>query len=216
MKTQFILLLSIITLQTSAQSFSFMPKVGHNAACISGLPSETRTKHGISIGLSAEYRLSQPIAIESGIYYSMQGATITYEYGRELLVLDLDIDNDYINIPFFIKGYIYKGLYIYGGPQIGFLINSKLNISEKISFLDLIEWKNDDSYHIADYQNHIDFSGVIGIGYLFDIGLLISANYNAGINTLFNVDKMEVKNLSLADLSSTHNKVFQLHIGWKF
>lgn len=216
MKKLSILLLSIITLQINAQSFSFIPKVGYNAAHISGLPNEAKTKHGISIGLSAEYRLLQPVAIESGIYYSMQGTTMAYEYGKELLILDLDLDNDYINIPIFIKGYIFKGLYIYGGPQIGVLINSKLNISEKISFLDLVEWTNDDSYHIADYQNQIDFSGVIGVGYLFDIGLLISANYNVGINKLFNVDKIGIKDLSLVDLSNTHNNVFQLHIGWKF
>lgn len=214
-KTLFILF-SIIALQVYAQQFSFIPKVGYNVAHISGLQDEAKIRHGINVGLSVEYSLIRPIAIETGIYYSLQGATMEYEYGKELITLDLDIDNDYINIPILIKGYIYNGIYIYGGPQIGFLVNSKLNISGNINFFDLAEWNNNDSYDIGEYQNKVDFSGIIGLGYQLKIGLLISANYNFGFNKLFKSDKFEVEGLNLTDISSTHNRVFQLNIGWKF
>lgn len=214
-KTLFILF-SIIALQVYAQQFSFIPKVGYNAAHISGLSDEAKIRHGINVGLSVEYSLIRPIAIETGIYYSLQGTTMEYEYGKELITLDFDIDNDYINIPILIKGYIYNGIYIYGGPQIGFLVNSKLNISGNINFFDLAEWKNNDSYDIGEYQNKVDFSGIIGLGYQLKIGLLISANYNFGFNKLFKSDKFEVEGLNLTDISNTHNRVFQLNIGWKF
>ncbi|MDR2921643.1 MAG: PorT family protein [Tannerella sp.] len=216
MRKTLLILFSILTLQAYAQQFSFIPKVGYNAARISGFPDEAKTKHGINAGLSVEYRLIRPIAIESGIYYSLQGTTMEYEYGKELIILDFDIDNDYINIPVFVKGYLYKGLHIYGGPQIGFLVNSKLNISGNVNFFDLAEWKSNDSYDIKEYQNKVDFSGIIGLGYQFDIGLLISANYNFGLNKLFKSEKVEVEDVNLTDISSTHNKVFQLNIGWKF
>lgn len=216
MRRTLFLLLSITVVQLYAQRFSFIPKVGYNAAHISGLSEDAKTRHGINAGLSLEYRFSQYFAMETGGYYSMQGTTMTYELGEELIALELEVENDYITIPLLVKGYFYKGIYLYAGPQIGFRINSNLNVHGKVSFLDLLELENSDNYDISGYLNNVDFSGVLGLGYQFDIGLMISANYNWGMNKLFNTKKVTFEGLDLLNLSNTRNKVFQINIGWSF
>lgn len=203
-------------MQLYAQRFSFIPKVGYNAARISGLSEDAGVRHGINAGLSVEYRFSPYFAMEAGGYYSMQGSTVTYELGEELIRLDLEVENNYINIPVLAKGYLYKGLYLYAGPQIGVRVNSNLNVHGKVSFLHMLELENSDDYDISSYLNNVDFSGVVGIGYQFDIGLLISANYNFGMNKLFNTNKVSFEGVDLIDLSNTRNKVFQVNIGWRF
>jgi len=216
MRKTLFLLFAVIAMQLYAQKFTFIPKVGYNAAHISGLHEDAGIRHGVNAGLSVEYKFSRFFAIESGAYYSMQGAAMSYELGEDLITLDWDIENDYINIPFFIKGYVYKGLHIYGGPKVGFLVNSKLKIHGRISVLDFFEFEGNDNYDISGYLNNVDFSGVLGVGYRFDIGLLVSVNYNWGMNKVFNVNKIDIEDIDLVDLSDTRNKVFQVNIGWSF
>jgi hypothetical protein len=127
--------------------------------------------------------------------------------------INADMRNDYINVPLLTKGYIYRGLHLYAGLQTGFLVHSRLNFSSSVSLTNSIDnitvqFKDVD---LSDYERKIDVSGVIGIGYQFDVGLLVSANYNIGFVKLFRSENIPFR----PDINAKNN-VLQATIGWRF
>jgi hypothetical protein len=202
-----------------AQRFHFMPKVGYNLSDVS--PSFDKPRHGINCGISFEYEMLPRLSLETGVYYSMQGSS--YEMDEELFVfqdfisghvfIDADMQNDYVNVPLLAKAYIYHGLHLFAGLQAGFLVHSRLNLSSGISptnFIDDGAIQFDD-IDLSDYERKIDLSGVIGAGYQFGIGLLVSANYNIGFVKLFRTE-----NIPFHPNVNAMNSVLQVNIGWRF
>lgn len=187
MKKNFYLLLLLVALPLQAQKWSVAPKIGLNLSDMTGEFFEGGMKVGLNAGLSTEYRFSNVFAIEPGIFYSMQG------------IKDGDIvrKNDYINVPLLAKAYTKSGLNVFAGPQLG------LNVSEKIVITDnnnrVTTLKTDDIMPL-------DLSVMIGVGYQFKRGFLLSANYNIGITNVAD---------NYGDEPS-RNGVFQFNAGWRF
>ena len=197
MKKLILFLLITLAAPLGAQNFTFAPKVGLNLANMT--KTEGDMKLGINVGLSGEYMVAEGFAIESGLFYSMQG-TKASESG-----LEVKLNNDYINIPVYVKAYVADGFNIFAGPQFGF----KVSEEAEVSMLG-VSYKED-----LDMIEPFDFSIGIGMGYQFDMGLLITANYNFGLTntvkalgTINDVDFLE-------DVSSK-NSVLQFNVGWRF
>lgn len=110
---------------------------------------------------------------------------------------DIVRKNDYINVPLLAKAYTKSGLNVFAGPQLG------LNVSEKIVITDnnnrVTTLKTDDIMPL-------DLSVMIGVGYQFKRGFLLSANYNIGITNVAD---------NYGDEPS-RNGVFQFNAGWRF
>lgn len=218
-KTAILLLVSILTLQLNAQDattatassvpntpgkFYFIPKAGYNLANISKLAGDARS--GINAGISGEYIITPQVGIEAGAYYSMQGT----EY--KISSVKLQLHNDYINVPILLKGYIVDGLNIFAGPQVGFLVNSRAKINSGISLVDNLL-----SFDIKEYVKSVDFSIAVGLGYQFDMGLMIAANYNIGISKVPDLPTIKVNDdLELDFNPKARNNVLQISVGYKF
>lgn len=178
-------ILLFISLQAGAQEVNFIPKLGFNLANTTQL--DGNYKLGFNAGVGVEFMLNQRFAIEPGIHYSVQGSNGD---------VSESLRNDYINIPVYAKYYAYKGLFVMGGPQVGFLINSKLNEES-----------------VKEYMDTVDFSLGFGLGYQMDWGLVVSASCNIGLTNVF---KKSHWIDSEVDPVSTRNSAFLVNLGWRF
>lgn len=200
MKKLVFLLLTIIAFQASAQEFHFIPRVGLNVA-----KAGWSVRPGINVGLAGEFMMTPNFAIEPGVYYSMQGSRHEDNGVKGTLKLD------YINIPIYAKAYLYEGLYAFFGPQFGFNVKAK---TKDFIHSGLPTLANEHvSEDIKDFVHTFDFSLGVGIGYAFDMGLLLSANYNIGLTHIFKRDNADAN--TVFD-NKYHNNVFQLNVGWRF
>lgn len=199
MKKLLIFLLAVITAPLFGQGFSFAPKIGVNLATMTNF--EGKLKPGVNVGLTGEYKPMDSFGIEVGAFYSMQG---TKEIGNiQESNMDFELDADYINVPIYAKAYIGKGFNIFAGPQFGFKVYEKSKINVEGVNLDVE----------TDALKPFDFSIGAGLGYQFETGFLISANYNYGLTNALNTKSFEEADV-LVD--SSHHGVIQFNVGWKF
>lgn len=190
MKKSIVCVLFLIVLQVHAQEFHFIPKIGINLANISH--SAGNMKAGLNLGVAGELMILDGFAVESGVYYSMQGTktgVAGIKYTDKI---------DYLNIPVYAKLYMYDGLHIFIGPQFGFNVREKVTGSVSAS---------DSSITLPlDVIKTFDCSLGFGLGYQFDLGLLVSANYNLGFTNLYKTDVND----------KSKNGVLQVNVGWRF
>ena len=99
----------------------------------------------------------------------------------------------------YMRKNLYKGLYVFGGPQFSFNVNS--------------ENKSSSDYGTTVIGMNVirkfDCGVGLGAGYQFERGLLISLNYNIG---LINVNKSWASDSN----PKANNSVVQLNVGWRF
>jgi hypothetical protein len=191
-----------------AGKFYITPKVGYNMANISKFGSSPRS--GINVGIAGEYAINEMISVEPGVFYSMQGASFKYSG------IKLTLNNDYITVPVLLKAYVAEGFNIFAGPQIGYLVNSKMKIKTGSSFLDDIIGIAGNSLDFKKYENTFDFSIVIGLGYQMSNGFSISANYNLGLNKLPDVPHVTVGSVQYDFNPDAKNNVLQINVGYRF
>ena len=144
---------------------------------------------GIVAGVSLEFPSTSFLSFEPGIYFSMQGGQSD----------DASLRCDYINIPLNAKVYLYRGLHLLVGPQVGFLVYEG----------------SDEGKHVDSLCRTVDLGVNFGLGYQFDFGLNVTMGYYAGvINALEDVydasDSAKMKKLS------SYNRMLQVTVGWNF
>lgn len=194
MKKLFLLLITCCAVSVHAQDFHFAPKVGMNIANVINSDGDSRV--GLNVGFAGEMMLSPTLSVESGVFYSMQG----FKYDDAV-----KMNLDYINIPILMKGYVYEGLNLFAGPQLGFKTNSKIKVS-------------DISIDTPDgLIKNVDLGISAGIGYQFDMGLQLSASYTYGLIGIIDKDKISslVDDIDF-DSGNGHNSVIQINLGWRF
>lgn len=197
----------LTTLAVSAQEIHFIPRVGLNLA--NTYPeSYADMRPGLNVGIAGEVRFSELFAVEPGIYYSMQGYQATYKGVKNKLKLD------YLNIPVYAKFYLYRGFHLFAGPQLG--INIKARDVNRIHTLPVPPFTPTiESADVEDELCPVDLSIGMGAGYTFDMGLILSVQYNAGCTYIFK----EVESLSCGGgglSGKDHNGVLQFNVGWYF
>lgn len=185
----FILLL-LITVQVSAQDFYLLPKVGLGLANITNSNKDSRVRPGFNFGLGAGLIWNEKIGMETGIYYLMLGNKFSTDYISSTTKLD------YISIPVYVKGYIYKGLFLFAGPQFGF------NVVRD-------DGRDEDFLSEIDRVRKFDFSVGVGVGYQWDFGLQLSASYNFGL-----IDAWKKYSDEWIGSGKNYNNIFQFNIGW--
>ena len=192
MKKIVFLLLLFVSCRVGAQQFHLIPKVGLNLANTTG-EVDSKVRPGLNVGLGGDVMLTERFGIEAGMYYSMLGSKYN---GNGVSYTD---KLDYINIPVYAKEFIYKGLYLFGGPQFSFNVNSENKAS------------SDHATTVIGMNviRTFDCGVGLGAGYQFERGLLVSLNYNIG---LINVNKSWASNSN----PKANNSVVQLNVGWRF
>lgn len=184
----FILLASYVHQASAQQELHFIPKIGVNLANTYGTGG-TDLKAGLNAGLSAEWMLLPKFSIEPGVFYSMQGCK--FQSGTQVKM-------DYVNIPVLAKYYLVKGLHVFAGPQFGF--NVKAELDNAIT--------NEDS-DVKSYVKTFDIGIASGLGYQFDMGLMVSAGFNWSLSN-------NIKEKYILEEDKYRHAVFQLNAGWRF
>ena len=202
-------LVAVMPLKTTAQELHFMPKIGFTLADISHL--QTKVRSGANVGLGAEYLFPNEIAaVETGVYYAMQGAYIKGTVAGHYLTTFLK--NDYLNIPVLAKAYVYNGINVFVGPQFSFNVKDKITMEYGGKELGKV--------NTTDFVENFDLAIMMGVGYQFESGLFVNANYHLGLLAVFKEDEFTITGENAAhtitDGLSARNRVFQISAGWRF
>lgn len=202
-------LVAVMPLKTTAQELHFMPKIGFTLADISHL--QTKVRSGVNVGVGAEYLFANEIAaVEAGVYYAMQGAYIKGTVAGHYLTTFLK--NDYLNIPVLAKAYVYNGINVFVGPQFSFNVKDKITMEYGGKELGKV--------NTTDFVENFDLAIMMGVGYQFESGLFVNANYNLGLLAVFKEDEFTITGENAAhtitDGLSARNRVFQISAGWRF
>lgn len=167
---------------------------------------KTNSRTGFYAGGFAEIPLSGAFSIEPGVYYSQKG----YQVKGDLKTDKLDmlgasatatLQSHYIDMPVLLKAEVAKGLRIYAGPQVSYLVKDNLNLRAGALGFDLLNTNMD----VTDQFKKVDMSLVGGVGYTFDNGLSIEAGYDHGLSR---VDK----NSNF----KSFNRTFKVGLGFRF
>ncbi len=72
----------------------------------------------------------------------------------------------------------------------------------------------------TDFVENFDLAIMMGVGYQFESGLFVNANYNLGLLAVFKEDEFTITGENAAhtitDGLSARNRVFQISAGWRF
>lgn len=196
--------------QVDAQEFHFIPRIGLNLA--NTYPeSFADMRPGLNIGVAEEIRFSKLFALEPGVYYSMQGYQQENAKGETAR-----LKADYLNIPVYAKFYLYRGFHLFAGPQVGFNVRAKASNYIFVSAPTPVHQSEYDfSGDKKEEIRNCDFSVLMGLGYTFDMGLVISANYNLGCTHFFKEPEYSFGG-SNHFRGKDHNGVIQFNLGWRF
>ena len=118
-----------------------------------------------------------------------------------MLFRSAQVQSHYIDIPLVLKANVVKGLQVYAGPQVSYLVRSSLNA--KLGILGISIFNK--GFGITQRFNKIDMGLTGGIGYEFDNGLNIQAGYDYGLSKL---DKN--------DNYAAYNRVVKISMGFTF
>ena len=161
---------------------------------------------GMHIGGYVHIPISEVFAFEPGLAYSKKGYSLKGDFQIPVLkYLNINaraqVQSHYIDIPLVMKANVYKGLQIYAGPQVSYLVRSTLNAKLGVFGITLFNR----GIGITERFNKVDMGLTGGIGYQFENGLNLQAGYDYGLSTL---DKNENY--------SAYNRVVKVSVGYSF
>jgi hypothetical protein len=201
-------ILSVIALLvfsiTNAQKTKFGIKGGLNVAnqIYSGdaTPSPT-SLIGINIGAFVDFKIADKLYIQPEVLYSTQGSkfNLTVNNGGTYYATENTFKLAYINIPVMLKYYVAEKFSLEAGPQIGFLVDSKIQVN--VMGQSVLQ-------DAKDIFETVDFGINLGAGYDITKKFSAGVRYNLG---LYNVMKTES-----GDDSKIKNNVFSISLGYKF
>ncbi|GAB3726570.1 porin family protein [Hymenobacter agri] len=184
-------ILAGVTSAAQAQSSRFGVKAGVNLSNISGKDTEdAKNLVGLSAGVMADLGFSDLLSFHPELLYSQKGFKM--ESGGVTGQSRLS----YLDLPLLLRVNA-DGLFFEAGPQVGFLMGQKTEISG-----------GGQSYSSTstDGLRKVDVGYIAGVGYQLSSGLELGVRYNGGISDL--------SDPSTSD--KTRNSVFQLQLGYLF
>lgn len=188
----------------NAQETKFGAKVGLNIANQSfdgdGAPS-TSSLIGFHVGGFVEIKIADKFTIQPELLYSTQGSKFNLVVNNE--GTNFDTENTfklaYINIPVMFKYYVAEKFSLEAGPQIGFLVDSKLEVNVIGQSV---------SQDAKDLFESIDFGLNLGAGYDITKNISAGLRYNFGLSNVATTESGED--------TGVKNSVFSLSAGYKF
>lgn len=187
----------MIAAASYAQDIKFGVKAGADFSNWGGDDVEDldlNMNYGYHVGGFAEIPLTRVLYLESGLYLSRKG----FRAEEEIFDVKVDVTNtsSYIDLPVLAKFAVSRNYRLMLGPQFSYLLDNKLTLKAEG------EKESDSS---VEGFNRIDLGLVAGMGYQFDSGLLLSANYDFGVTKLD--DETNLK---------AFNRVIKASVGYRF
>lgn len=188
----------------NAQSAKFGLKAGLNVAnqvySGSGAPSPSSIV-GFNLGGFVDVKIADKFHIQPELLYSTQGSkfNMTVPNGGTYYNTENTFKLAYLNIPVMFKYYAAEKFSLEAGPQIGFLVDSKLVVNVLGQSV---------SQDAKDLFDKIDFGFNLGAGYD------ISKKFSAGVR--YNIGLSNVMKTESGDDSKIKNNVLSLSLGYKF
>jgi hypothetical protein len=166
----------------------------------------TKGKTGWHVGGYVNIPISNTFSFEPGLAYSKKGYSIKGDVQIPVLKIlainaGAQVQQHYIDMPLVLKAKVYKGLQVYAGPQVSYLVRSTLNA--KLGVLGINIFNR--GFGITGRFNKVDLGLTGGIGYQFNNGLNVQAGYDYGLSTL---DKNENY--------AAYNRVVKVSVGFSF
>ena len=166
----------------------------------------TKGRTGMHIGGYVNIPISEVFAFEPGLGYSKKGYSLKGDFQIPVLkYLNINaraqVQSHYIDMPLLIKANVYKGLQVYAGPQVSYLVRSTLNAKLGVFGITLFNR----GIGITERLNKVDMGLTGGVGYQFENGLNVQAGYDYGLSKL---DKNENY--------SAYNRVVKVSVGFSF
>ena len=222
-----------VVAQNKVGEFSLKPMVGINVSDISSDEEVNyKAKVGFTGGVEAEYGVTPWLGVSLGAMYSQQGAKIkaslseigVNDEGRMVAVL-LDMKGklkaDYINMPLLANFYVWKGLAVKTGVQVGFLVNDKMNVdvamagvtaldTDKITYVDLSTHPTDNffssfSVEGSDVCKSVVFGIPVGLSYEYK-NITLDARYYFGLTRMDDAEEDP----------AARNRCLSITLGYKF
>ncbi|UOR04299.1 PorT family protein [Hymenobacter aerilatus] len=145
-------------------------------------------KFGFHGGGVAELGLTDNFAIQPEVLFSMKGTKASE-------MDELRINQSYIDVPVLLKLKA-DGFFFELGPQVGFLVGSKLKVDEV-------------SVDAKESFKKVDLGYAAGLGYQAASGPMIGLRYNGGISNV-GKDSFDIED------GKVRNSAFQLYVGYMF
>jgi hypothetical protein len=166
----------------------------------------TKGKTGWHVGGYVNIPISNTFSFEPGLAYSKKGYSIKGDAQIPVLKIlainaGVQVQQHYIDMPLVLKAKLVKGLNIYAGPQVSYLVRSTLNA--KLGVLGINIFNR--GFGITERFNKVDMGLTGGIGYQFSNGLNVQAGYDYGLSKL---DKN--------DNYAAYNRVVKVSVGFSF
>lgn len=184
-------MLLLFAIKVSAQEVSFIPKIGLGLSNITNSNNNSKVRPGFNVGMDMELIWNERVGVGIGVNYLVLGNRFTTDY------ISYTTKLDYVSIPIYAKGYAYKGLFVFAGPQFGF------NVVRD-------DGRDYDELSDLDKMRKFDFSMGIGIGYEWDFGLQLSASHNFGL-----IDVWKKYPDEWSSSGKKYNSIFQFNVGWR-
>jgi hypothetical protein len=146
-----------------AQDVTFGVKGGLNIAKLTN-SNDTKVRPSIYIGGLVNIAFNESFSIQPELLYSGQGNK--YDIGNTNTTVTDKVN--YITTPVMAQYHIVPEFYLEAGPQLGFLVASKVKSGNV-------------TLDVKDETKSVDFGLGFGLGYQFPIGLGIGARYMFGL-----------------------------------
>ncbi|RXG15694.1 outer membrane protein with beta-barrel domain [Leeuwenhoekiella aestuarii] len=190
-----ILVFGTTSLMQAQSELAFGIKGGVNFSNLTGDRfgefDDDSARTSFNLGALVEIPVTEKLAIQPEVFYSGQGFDLIQRDNDQ----DTEFQLNYINVPVLAKIYLVQGLYIEAGPQVGFLVDSKIDGPNATVGL------NEDNF------NDIDFAGAVGVGYKFNGGMYLNARYTQGFTDIYDGETGD---------NATKNGVFAASLGFIF
>lgn len=166
----------------------------------------TNSKNGVYAGGFLEMPLGNRISIQPGVYYSQKGYAIKAALqGDKLEFLGLggkaELQSHYIDVPVVFKAEIAKGLQVYAGPQLSYLVKSNLRMDAGLLGISLFRTNMD----VTENFNKADWGLTGGASYTFDNGFSINAGYDHGLSRMDKNSNFQ-----------SYNRTIKVGVGYRF
>ena len=166
----------------------------------------TKGRTGMHIGGYVHIPISEVFAFEPGLEYSKKGYSLKGDFQIPVLkYLNINaraqVQSHYIDIPLVLRANVYKGLNVFAGPQVSYLVRSTLNAKLGVFGITLFNR----GVGITSRFNKVDMGLTGGIGYQFDNGLNVQAGYDYGLSKLDKNDNYQA-----------YNRVVKVSVGYTF
>lgn len=181
---------------THAQDIRFGAKAGVDFSNWRGKDvkdADLNTHTRFHAGAFTEIPVAKAWNLESGLYVSQKG----FKADEEILGVNLDVTNTstYLDLPVLAKYGVTKNFNVFLGPQFSYLLNNKTTYK--------IDGEKDTDKGVSGFKK-FDLGAVGGLGYQFNNGVLLSANYDFGL-------------LKMDDVTNTkaYNRVIKISAGYR-